>query len=81
MGAFIAPFYIQGFMTVYDLRQPVKGISTGQKSVSMGANNVDLEKRVSGLEDKLDTILTLLNKEANNDKTRLKPVSGNDGGV
>ena len=68
-------------MAVYDLRQPVKGISTGQKIVSMGANNVDLEKRVSGLEDKLDTILTLLNKEANNDKTRLKPVSGNDGGV
>ena len=81
MGAFIAPFYIQGFMAVYDLRQPVKGISTGQKIVSLGANNVDLEKRVSGLEDKLDTILTLLNKEANNDENRLKPISGNDGGV
>ena len=81
MGAFIAPFYIQGFMAVYDLRQPVKGISTGQKIVSMGANNIDLEKRVSGLENKLDTILTLLNKEANNDKTGLKPVSGDDSGV
>ena len=81
MGAFIAPLYIQGFMTVYDLRQPVKGISTGQKIVSLGANNNDLEKRVSKMEDKLDTILTLLNKEANNDKTRLKPVSGDDGGV
>ena len=68
-------------MAVYDLRQPVKGISTGQKIVSMGANNIDLEKRVSGLENKLDTILTLLNKEANNDKTRLKPISGNDSGV
>ncbi len=68
-------------MAVYDLRQPVKGISTGQKIVSMGANNVDLEKRVSGLEDKLDTILTLLNKEANNDKDRPKPVSGDDSGV
>ena len=81
MWAFIAPFYIQGFMAVYDLRQPVKGISTGQKIVSMGANNIDLEKRVSGLENKLDSILTLLNKEANNDKTGLKPVSGNDSGV
>ena len=68
-------------MAVYDLRQPVKGISTGQKIVSMDANNIDLEKRVSGLENKLDTILTLLNKEDNNDKDRLKPVSGNDGGV
>ena len=81
MGAFIAPFYIQGFMVVYDLRQPVKGISTGQKIVSLGANNVDLEKRVSKMEDKLDTILTLLNKEANNDKTGFKPISGNDSGV
>ena len=44
-------------------------------------NNAELEERVSKMEDKLDTILTLLNKEANNDKNRLKPVSGNDGGV
>jgi len=68
-------------MAVYDLRQPVKGISTGQKIVSLGANNIDLEKRVSKMEDKLDTILTLLNKEANNDKTGLKPISGDDSGV
>ena len=67
-------------MAVYDLRKAQKGVS-GQKIVSMGANNIDLEKRVSKMEDKLDIILTLLNKEANNDKTRLKPVSGNDGGV
>ena len=69
-------------MAVYDLRQPVKGITTGQKTVSIGSgNNAELEKRVSKMEDKLDTILTLLNKEANNDKDRLKPVSGNDSGV
>ena len=74
------PFYIRGFMAVYDFRKAQKGVS-GQKIVSLGANNNDLEKRVSGLEDKLDTILTLLNKEANNDKNRPKPVSGNDSGV
>ena len=69
-------------MAVYDLRQPVKGVTTGQKTVSMGSgNDAELEKRVSKMEDKLDTILTLLNKEANNDKTRPKPVSGDDGGV
>ena len=69
-------------MAVYDLRQPVKGITTGQKTVSIGSgNNAELEKRVSKMEDKLDTILTLLNKEANNDEDRLKPVSGNDSGV
>ena len=67
-------------MAVYDLRKAQKGVS-GQKIVSMGANTIDLEKRVSKMEDKLDTILTLLNKEANNDKTRLKPISGNDSGV
>ncbi len=69
-------------MTIYDLRQPVKGISTGQKIVSLGSgNDAELEKRVSKMEDKLDTILTLLNKEANNDKDRFKPVSGDDSGV
>jgi len=67
-------------MAVYDFRKAQKGVS-GQKIVSLGANNNDLEKRVSGLENKLDTILTLLNKEANNDKNRPKPVSGDDGGV
>ena len=74
------PFYIRGFMAVYDFRKAQKGVS-GQKIVSLGANNNDLEKRVSGLENKLDTILTLLNKEANNDENRLKPISGNDSGV
>ena len=67
-------------MAVYDFRKAQKGVS-GQKIVSLGANNNDLEKRVSGLENKLDTILTLLNKEDKDDKNRLKPVSGNDGGV
>ena len=67
-------------MAVYDFRKAQKGVS-GQKIVSLGANNNDLEKRVSGLENKLDTILTLLNKEANNDKNRPKPVSGDDSGV
>ena len=74
------PFYIRGFMAVYDFRKAQKGVS-GQKIVSLGANNNDLEKRVSKMEDKLDTILTLLNKEANNDENRLKPISGNDSGV
>ena len=69
-------------MAVYDLRQPVKGVTTGQKIVSLGSgNDAELEKRVSKMEDKLDTILTLLNKEANNDENRLKPISGNDSGV
>ena len=67
-------------MAVYDFRKAQKGVS-GQTTVSIGANNNDLEKRVSSIENKLDTILTLLNKEANNDKTRFKPVSGNDSGV
>ena len=69
-------------MARYDLREPVKGVSTGQRIVSMGSdNNVELEKRVSSIENKLDTILTLLNKEANNDKNRPKPISGNDSGI
>ena len=67
-------------MAVYDFRKAQRGVS-GQKIVSMGANNIDLEKRVSSIENKLDTLLTLLKKEANNDKTRPKPVSGNDSGV
>ena len=42
----------------------------------------DLKEDVSRLEKKIDTILTLLiNKEANNDKTRLKPIQGNDSGI
>ena len=67
-------------MAVYDLRKAQKGVS-GQKIVSMGANNIDLEKRVSSIESKLDTLLTLLKKEANNDENRPKPVSGDDSGV
>jgi len=67
-------------MAVHDLRK-ASTIASGQKTVSIGADNSDLEKRVSSIENKLDTILTLLNKEANNDENRLKPVSGNDSGV
>ena len=69
-------------MARYDLREPVKGVSTGQRIIPLGSdNNVELEKRVSSIENKLDTILTLLNKEANNDKTRLKPIPGDDSGI
>jgi hypothetical protein len=67
-------------MAVYDFRKAQKGVS-GQKIVSIGADNSDLEKRVSNIENKLDTILTLLNKEANNDENRPKPISGNDSGI
>ena len=66
-------------MATYNLTSTQRG---GQRIVSdSSGNNVELEKRVSGLENKLDTILTLLNKEANNDKNRLKPISGNDSGI
>jgi len=65
-------------MTVYDFRKPQKGVS-GQQTTIMGSdNNVELENRVSKLEDKLDTIITLLKQEANNDENRPKPISGND---
>ena len=64
-------------MAVYDFRKAQKGVS-GQNIVSIGADNSDLEERVSNIENKLDTILTLLNKEANNDENRPKPISGND---
>ena len=67
-------------MSVHDLRKASK-IASGQKIVSMGADNSDLEKRVSSIENKLDTLITLLNKEDNNDKDRPKPISGNDSGV
>ncbi len=67
-------------MAVHDLRKASK-IASGQKIVSMGADNSDLEKRVSSIENKLDTLITLLNKEEKNDKDRPKPVSGNDSGV
>ena len=68
-------------MAVYDLRKAQKGVSGQKISFLDSGNNAELEKRVSKMEDKLDTILTLLNKEANNDENRLKPVSGNDSGV
>jgi len=68
-------------MAVHDLRK-ASTIASGQKTVSIGSdNNVELEKRVSKMEDKLDTILTLLTKEDKNDKDRPKPISGNDSGV
>ena len=66
-------------MAIYDLRKASK-IASGQRSVSLGSNNKELEKRVSNIENKLDTILTLLNKEDNNDKDRPTPISGNDSG-
>ena len=67
-------------MAVHDLRKASK-VASGQKIVSMGADNSDLEERVSNIENKLDTLITLLNKEDKNDKDRLKPISGNDSGV
>ena len=67
-------------MVVHDLRKASK-VASGQKIVSLGADNTDIEKRVSSIEYKLDTLITLLNKEANNDKTRLKPIQGNDSGI
>ena len=68
-------------MATHNLTRKQNGVS-GQKISYLGSgNNAELEKRVSKMEDKLDTILTLLNKEANNDENRLKPISGNDGGV
>ena len=48
-------------MAVYDFRKAQKGVS-GQKIVSIGANNNDLEKRVSSIENKLDTLLSLILK-------------------
>ena len=66
-------------MTTYNLTKTQRG---GQRIVSKSSdNNVELEKRVSSIENKLDTILTLLNKEANNDKTSLKPIPGDDSGI
>jgi len=48
-------------MATYDLTSTQKG---GQRIVSTNSgNNAELEKRVSKMEDKLDTMLTLLNKK------------------
>ena len=59
-------------MARYDLREPVKGVSTGQRIVPLGSdNNKELEERISTVENKLDKILNLLeNKKENikNDK-------------
>ena len=66
-------------MATYNLTNTQR---SGQRIVSNNSgNNAELEKRVSSIENKLDTILTLLNKEANNDENRPKPISGNDSGV
>ena len=66
-------------MATYNLTNTQR---SGQRIVSNNSgNNAELEKRVSKMEDKLDTILTLLNKEDKNDKDRPKPISGNDSGV
>ena len=66
-------------MATYNLTKTQRG---EQRIVSNNSgNNAELEKRVSKMENKLDTILTLLNKEANNDKDRPKPISGDDSGV
>ena len=67
-------------MTKKNIDSNGKIISTGQKNTPL-FDDSELEERVSKMEDKLDTILTLLNKEANNDKNRPKPVSGDDSGV
>ena len=69
-------------MTTYNLTKSQKGISSGQKFVSNDSGNTaELEKRVSNIENKLDTLITLLNKEDNNDKDRPKPIQGDDSGV
>ena len=64
-------------MAVHDLRK-ASNVASGQTKVSLDGN---LEERVSNIEDKLDTLITLLTKEDNNDKDRPKPISGNDSGV
>ena len=64
-------------MAVYDLRK-ASNVASGQTKVSLDGN---LEERVSNIEDKLDTLITLLKKEDNNAKDRPKPISGNDSGV
>ena len=66
-------------MATYNLTSTQR---SGQRIVSNNSgNSAELEKRVSSIENKLDTLLTLLNKEANNDENRPKPISGDDGGV
>jgi hypothetical protein len=52
-----------------------------EKITPLFDDNSRLKEKVSNVEKKLDELLTLLKKEANNDKTRSKPISGDDGGV
>jgi len=52
-----------------------------EKITPLFDDNSRLKEKVSNVEKKLDELLTLLKKEANNDKNRPKPISGNDGGV
>ena len=66
-------------MATYNLTNTQR---SGQRIVSNNSgNNAELEKRVSSIENKLDTLITLLTKEDKNDKDRPKPISGNDSGV
>ena len=53
-------------MTKKNINSDGKVISTGQIITPIFDDNSKLESRVSNIENKLDTILTLLNKEANN---------------
>jgi len=68
-------------MTKRNVSSDGKVISTGQKITPFFDDNSKLEERVSNIENKLDTLITLLTKEVNNDKDRPKPISGNDSGV
>jgi len=52
-----------------------------EKITPLFDDNSRLKEKVSNVEKKLDELLTLLKKEANNDKNRPKPISGDDGGV
>ena len=56
-------------MARYDLVQPVKGISIGQRIVPLGSdNNKELEERIFTVENKLDKILSLLENKKENIK-------------
>ena len=68
------PFYIMSrlfriHMATYNLTRKQKGVS-GQRIVSdSSGNNAELEKRVSSIENKLDTILNLLKNKKENIKS------------
>ena len=56
-------------MATYNLTRKQKGVS-GQRIVSdSSGNNAELEKRVSSIENKLDTILNLLKNKKENIKS------------